>query len=358
MKLSRLFLLAILLPALLNGCAYLYSRSDNVPAKIDELIKQDEYELALETIRHIKKDHPQYKQIMHKREHVLTATKSFETNVLMQGERLTEQELWHEAHRVYEYGVEKLPNSKKLQFAHKEFLHKRNQHLKQLELKLLVSKGKSLSQSAEARKEIARVFPESKQATSELQKHYEEVELTAEKLVACSEDAMSVDDLSLAKECLTLAKHLNPPVALAKRITRLEKAYKKATRVNAKKNAPSINKLQQALDKATTSKELANIQLQVQQIYKQNKSDPKFKNLKNELDSKVNKAVNIGIQAGREFYSKGKIREALDIWQEARLLDPDNKKLKDYIQRAERVINKIESLSNKKNNNAPKKEGS
>lgn len=241
-----------------------------------------------------------------------------------------------------------MPNSKKLQFSYQEFLHKRSQHLKQLELKLLVSKGKSLSQTTAARKEIARVFPESSQAKSQLKKHYAEVELTAEGLVDCGEDAMKANELVLTNECLTLAKRLNPNTSLKKRIKKLEAAYLKAIRVNARKNAPSINKLNKALAKAKTNKDLLGIQHQVHTIHKDNKNDPKFRKLRLELNKKINTAVTNSIQSGREYYSKGKIRQALRVWQDVKPLDPDNKKLDEYIQRAQRVISKIESLNKQK----------
>jgi len=358
MKRFSLLLIFTVLVSQLGGCAYMYSRGTNVSEKIEELVKKDEYELALDTIRYIDKTHPQYAAIQKQREQVIAATKTFESNILDQGQRLTKQELWHEASRIYEYGQEKLPNSKKIQYAYKEFLHKRSQHLKQLEVKLLVSKGKSLSQTEEARKEIARVFPESSQAKKQLKQHYDEVELTAERLIACSEDAMQAKDLTLAKECLRLAKGLNPRKSLQKRIARLEKSYKKATHVEIKKQAPSINKYKKDLEKASSHEELANIQYKINQIYLRNKSNPELRNLKKELDKKVNLAVYKGIKMGSDQYSKGKLRDALSIWQAIEPLDPNNKKLKEYIHRAERVITKIESLSNQKDTVQPAKQGS
>ena len=55
-------------------------------------------------------------------------------------------------------------------------------------------------------------------------------------------------------------------------------------------------------------------------------------------------------EAARKLYSKGKTQEALIIWLELQKLNPEHPKLESHIKRAEKILNKLEKLSNKPEN--------
>jgi len=70
-----------------------------------------------------------------------------------------------------------------------------------------------------------------------------------------------------------------------------------------------------------------------------------------ELVAQLKKHLKQGIkqhfEAGRKLYSKGKTQEALSIWLDLKDLDPQHPKLQAHISRAEKILIKLEELSNK-----------
>ena len=82
--------------------------------------------------------------------------------------------------------------------------------------------------------------------------------------------------------------------------------------------------------------------------FKRNKSVTKqHKVLIRKLEQHFDTGSTQNFEAGRNLYSKGKIQEALKIWLELEKLNPDHPKLKSHIIRAEKIVKKLESLSNK-----------
>lgn len=349
MKITMTFFILVTLQVSLTSCAYIYSKSDNVAAKVENLAKSENYGLALDTLEYIQPDHFNYTFLMTEKKRISILAKEYEEKALLQASSQEKLKHWAEAMSTYDSALANLPKSTKLKNARAKFIIHRDKYLNQLKNKLLVSNAKTLSKKTATTKEIAQVNPEDAKAKKLLSSHIREVKLTANKLITCAEDGLKNKDLQLAEECLTLAKNLSTTLVTNKKIGLLNQALKKAKRTQSTTYKESIKTISMQLSQVKTNAELIRYRDEILAIYRRDKSNKRIISLKKALDSRISKAVSSGIKEGQDLYSQGRIQQALSQWNELLLLAPSNHKLIDYIDRAERVLKKLHSLSNSPN---------
>ena len=350
MKIIITFFILATLQVSLTSCAYIYSKSDNVAAKVEKLTKNKNYGLALDILEYIQPDHFNYAFLMTEKKRITVLANKYQGKSLIQATNQERLKQWAEASNTYDTALSNLPKSEKLKSARQKFIIKRDKYLNQLKNKLLVSNAKTLSKKTATTKEIARVNPDDSKAKNLLSSHIREVKLTANKLITCAEDGLKNKDLRLAEECLTLASNLSTSPVTNKKINTLKKTLKKAKHTRSKTHKKSIKAISTKLSNVKTNAELIHYREEILAIYRQDKSNLKIINLKKALDIRISKVVNVGIKQGQDLYSQGRIQQALSQWNELLLLAPSNHKLTDYIDRAERVLKKLHSLSSSPNN--------
>ena len=81
------------------------------------------------------------------------------------------------------------------------------------------------------------------------------------------------------------------------------------------------------------------------------KKNKENKNVNQELIIRLEVHFTSGVrqhfEAARRLYSEGKIQEALSIWLDIKKLEPEYPQLQSHIKRAEKVLIKLDKLSNK-----------
>ena len=353
-NLITILLLAVIQLSLTN-CAYIYSKSDNVAAKVNYFAKKQQYGLALETLSFIQQDHYNYVFLMSEKKRISRLAAQYEKSTLEQAENFSKQKHWAEAMHLYDEAINNLPDSKKIKNARAKFIKKRDKYLKQLKNKLLVSSAKTLSKKTATTKEIAQVNPDDSKAKNLLSSHIREVKLTANKLITCAEDSIKNNDIQLAEECLSLASNLSTSEKTSKKIKYLNSKIKKEKTSRRKKNKKSIKVIKMSLAQVKNIPELIRYKKDIQAIYQQDKSNKKIIRLKKELDNRVDGILKKGIKEGQDLYSQGRIQQALNQWNQLYKLKPTDTRLNEYIHRAERVLKKLQSLSNNPNAISPPK---
>jgi len=348
----KTFLILISLVAIqlsLSSCAYIYSKSGDVATRVEKLANNEQYGLALDTLEFIKADHFNYVFLMSEKKRIQILANRFEKKSLAQAEIQAKRKHWAKAMKTFDSALDKLPKSEKLLKARKKFIVKRDKYLSQLRNKLLVSSAKTLSKKTATTKEIAQVNPDDNKARKLLRSHIREIELTAEKLIACAEDGIKNKDIQLAEECLSLAKNLATTKSANKRITGLNKKLHRVRKKEIKSAKNSIQAISKKLARTKTNAQLIHCRKEILALYQRDKSNKKIIWLKKKLDIHIYKALKTGIKKGQELYSQGRIQPALNLWNELHQLAPSNQKLNNYINRAERVLRKLQSLSDNAN---------
>jgi tetratricopeptide (TPR) repeat protein len=70
----------------------------------------------------------------------------------------------------------------------------------------------------------------------------------------------------------------------------------------------------------------------------------KLKPLNKEFEEKLPAHVDALLNRGRQLYINGKIANAKNIWVKALTLDPENEQVKKNIERADRVLDRLNEL--------------
>ncbi len=73
-----------------------------------------------------------------------------------------------------------------------------------------------------------------------------------------------------------------------------------------------------------------------------NVDDPELRRQRQLLNQAIDTQVSAGLEEGRRLYAQGRIREALEIWRPLRALAPENRELEAHLERAERVLRRLE----------------
>jgi hypothetical protein len=328
----------------LNGCAFLNSLDSNLPAKIDQLTEQQEYGLALDTLEYIKPSNDNYKLLMQKKRHIQRLATSFENTSISKARRLSNRNKWNDALLVYDSALDKLPRSQKLLEAKEDFLQKRQAYLKELELQLLINKGEWLDQNAPLHHKVKATIPDDYRSVPGIRDYEYDTEDTLPALVDCTETAITADEIHLAQQCLTLAKKLGGDVKQDPRLAAAQQKIHQANRDLIEKQNEKTRALLAELKQGYSLENLRRANEHLAILNKRNARDKESIRLRRELNHRLQSSLDQRIEAARSLYSSGKIEQALQIWESLQTIAPDNTKLEAHIERAHRVLDKLERL--------------
>ncbi len=346
----KLFIVALVLLnlLLLPGCALIHSFDKDLNSQIDQWVKQHDYSKALDTISYVLKSHPQYRKLQKRKLKIEKAALNFEKIKLREINAHIEAKDWQTAEKSLNYSLARLPDSKALQIAHREFIKKRAQYLKSLYYQLYINKAEWLVKNKDVQKELSATMPDEKAGKKALQQHKQDIEQVYQQLVVCGIEGMNIGDLELAEQCFLLAEELKPSEALRSSISDIQrelfKLEKRETLVLSKKGKDLLVSAKVTMQSGDLKKS--------QKIYRkipvEDKKYALVRAFKQELNSRIKDNVTTRIEMGRKLYSQGEIKQALAIWTDIRELDPNNEYLMSHIERAQKVIDKLEELKDQK----------
>ena len=339
---SLLILLGLLLQ--INACGIIYSFDRNLVEQIDTWIANDDYVKALDALAYIRKTHAQYEELQHKKIEVEKAAKKFEQQQIKMAAAHIEHQEWDLAEKTLTYSMQKLPGNVALKAAHEDFVKKRTFYLNSLYYQLYINKAEWLVKNADVQNELARTLPDDRKTRRALEEHQQESADVYQQLTVCGVDAMNIGDLELAEQCFLLADELQPSQALQTTILDIQKQLaskqKRATVTISERGRTLLASAKRKM-KDGNLKDAIDLYKQIPARDQKHDSVAAFKQ---ELDARIQKNVTQGIELGRKLYSQGEIKQALAVWNDLRELDPKNQHLISYINRAERVLNKLEQL--------------
>ena len=339
-RLLLLFLLALTF----SGCAYIRSFDDDLPARVDQWIEQQEYGRALATLEYVKPDNRNYQLLMRKKQRILVLANSFENTSISKARRLTNRNKWNAALKTYDAALDKLPGSQKLQAARNDFLQKRQVYLKELELRLLINKGEWLDKNAPLHEKIKLTIPDKYRSVPGIRDYEDDLEDTLPSLVDCTETAIMADELQLARQCLYLAEQLGEEVERDPRLQAARQRIEQVDRSLIQQQKQKTRELLAELKQGYSVENLQRAHEHLARLRKRDTRDNESLRLQRQLNQHLQNGLDQRIEAARRLYSSGKIEQALRSWESLQTVDPDNQKLEAHIERARRVLEKLQRL--------------
>ncbi len=335
---------AVLLVLQVSGCAFIYSLDKDINSKIDGMVDQNQYTRALKTISYIGSSHPQYELLQRRKGTIEQKARAYEQRLLQDIKNNIQQQQWAQAQQLLEEGLENLPDSEALQISQQDFHKKRQAYITGLKYQTYINKAEWLIRDRDVRKNLANANPDDKTASRELRQHDRDTEQVYTHLVQCGVESMNDGDLELAEKCFLLADKLQPDKGLQTTIqdiqNRLVRKKKIPVNILSEQGLTLLNQAKQQLQQGELKKAMTTYR----QISVKDRKHDLVINYKRQLDSRIDDNVKENIELGRRLYSQGEIKQALAIWYGVRELDPGNEYLKSHIERAERVIDKLNRL--------------
>jgi hypothetical protein len=377
------WLCGILLASHITGCASLNTSTGTAKEQIDYWLDRQEYGKALAVVTDSKKSpSPAISNLQETQEKINAHIASYEQQVIAQAEEAAATNDWGTAFDLYREALSRVPDSKLLQQGEQKLIRRHAEHLERLELERLIAKGEwtlkdlETSKAAEASKSgnwLRRYLLNRKIADAH--------DLGLE-LAEYGKSALEHKDLPLARRILPLALNLSNTTETRALNTQLQEALKPEARreeearilneqqriaeekspgprtraeQQTKEERPRVNgqekkdakRLMAEFRKACQEKDFAEAQRLMSQLEKQGVDTQEFKKLSKQLASEVATHVNNLIKIGVIHYRQQQYDEALNVWKQAQVLDPENEQLAARIKRVTRVTENLQNLRKK-----------
>ena len=286
---------------------------------------------------------------------LLSSLRQFEHNVIRTASRLEKQDDWHGAERVLQGATDLLPDSQALNSARQQFSERRQLREERVRMELAIQRGEQLLKEAGAYQRLQQLKGPDVLTWLELKNFHRKCRGSAQALQDHAQLALQREDYTQAQRGLKVARRLygndllqdtdqrekiDQDLALAHR--QLRQTNRQTAGSSLKKdNKVPVTELKQALDAG----DLLSARQHLSRLQQESPQDPQLLPLQSQFQARLNTRVEAAIKRGNDLYSQREIERALNVWREAKTLDPDNVELLTNIARAEKVLENLKALS-------------
>ena len=357
-----LLLLALLLPVI-TGCSGMDTirLGQDKPEDLDKLLQQHEYARARQlTSKHAVLDTPEIQARISNDESAYEQQVHAEALALESGNDLLG------AVQLLSSALQKVPHSNSLRELRNAIEPERVKQLQTNEQEQLIARARYILNQQKLYREQANLESPSLAQRWEHKRNIKEAQSLAGNLLEHGQQAFDNNQIALAKTCLQLSQELNktPEVdsmlanihatedahkqvamqetKLAKKKASIKKArsIKKEQLDDRKKTAILLAEAQQALDRDDLQVARAtNMQIPSSAI-----TDSEVVAFRDELDQAIDVRVKNLMANGDAQYRADNVLQAVRTWTEALSLAPDNRYLRDRVERANKVLSRLEEL--------------
>lgn len=350
------------LPLLLlqSGCAMLASY-DKMEPQIDQWVESKQYDRALDALGSVDAKDPQYLQASEKRRKVEALAANYEQEIRRQTRSDLDKGKWAEALDTYDEALDRLPQSAVLKDGLAQLHQEQDEELERLELERLLAHGQWLKETLPTYQAIARVDPRSRNARQRLERKQQEAEEIASELALYGNKALANSHLETADKTLSLAADLSETPAIGESLKKLRqqqaKVQAKARAERAKRRQRQhaaeqarerrVAGLLKAYRKAYQQKDYTRARKELASLRRADSGNAEWNRLADELEQATDQEAQRLFDLGVSAYSHGQFERAATQWRKALQLKPDHKPSQENLERAERVLEKLQELKQK-----------
>lgn len=343
-------LLWLLVPLLLQTGCTVFTNYQQGEVQIDKWIKEKQYGNALDALSNVDPTDPDYNTAARKRKQVEALAASYEHEVRQKNERLLNAGKWAEALDSYDDALSRLPDSAVLKDGLAQLHQEQTLELERLELKRLFGYGSWLKKVLPVFDDLVRVNPRNDVAKQRRQKIRREAELQAEELTKYGNRALANNQLGTAGKLLKLAADLSDAPAIKESLKNLQQqrtATKKKQRVLELKRKRVTDNLLKQFEQSFAKKDFTRCRDQLSTLSNSGLDTHRYTQLQKKLQQAVDREASRLMREGVNAYSRGQFEQATKSWEKVLELQPDNKQALESLQRAEKVLGRLDELRQK-----------
>ncbi len=336
-------------------------RYSKLKPQLEQWETNQEYGRSLDALSEVPPTDPDYLDAAKMRKHIEKKAAEYEQWVRRQTDMQLKQGDWAAALDQYDEALDKYPQSPVIKDGLVKLHQQQRADLEQLERKRLLMHGERLQEVLPVYQDIARTDPRSSDAQSRLKHILGEAARISRALAVIGNRALADSDLDNADETLSLAYSLNKDPVIEESLKTLRQKQAAASKRKrekrqqlAKKAQQQRNKRERAIEgilrryeRAFSKKDFLSARAELAKIEKLDNKHHKLASMKENLQKAVDNRVTRLFESGVSAYSRGLFERAADNWREVLALDPDHQQARENLQRAEKVLLKIQKLKSK-----------
>jgi tetratricopeptide (TPR) repeat protein len=336
---------------LLTGCVTLEVETTTLTEKVDAAFDAHEYQRAQALLAQLPQE-DRTARMVSREAWLARMTRHLEQAILMQAAAQLRREQWLDALASYDRGLAMLPDSAPLRAARDTARAQHEGRLTDLQVRLLMARGRSLAALRPIYAELIRVDPANVAAARELERIREESREVADDLQTLGRLALEAEELRLAVDALSLSQALMPAddtleMLHAAQQARADILATQRQADHARRQAAWEARSRELFDRyheAMQSSDLTAASQHLKGLERTRPRDDSLPRLQRELDQAIDTRITLGLEEGRRQYLDGDIERAVETWRELLDLRPNHVELQAHVQRAERVLESLRGL--------------
>jgi tetratricopeptide (TPR) repeat protein len=350
---------ALLLLSLLAGCSHVETirLGEDRPEDLNALMESRQYERAEQLLN----DFP-YLDTPGQREHLHGRIAEYEQAALVEAQALESGDHLYNALEVLDKALINLPHSTVLNDYRSTLVRKRDARLRDNQRKKLVSRAEYIVSQQQIYEEQSNLESQGfgKRWANTL--HLQEAASLVDNLLECGHESIQEDDLVTADKCLQLARSIDDTPAVQAALSTLAgKQESQRDNIEKKEQVKRVskekklainrrNKTQVLLaktGKALEANDLLAARTSFSMIPAREHKTKAVVAMQARLDQAIDPVVTELLNRGDRQYRADKVDRAISSWTLALELDPGNTAIRERLDRANKVLARLEELRNR-----------
>lgn len=336
----------------LAGCSAPGLYWPGTTSEIDELLRQQRYGIALSRLQEMSQKDPDNSELVKRRHDAIYQAFRYEQQVIAEAGARHDEGDWQGALAAVDAALARYPESAPLQQARTEFKTGQERRLAELDTDLMLARGNWLLEQKGGLEQRRALAGASWTDGWRLTGIDDELARLRPALLEQGQRALQEGKLDRAGRCFTLAQQIAADeVARAGLDAIRQTREKQRTATRKRQHTAEVRQVRRQYQAylATAREALAKDDLigardALAEAREINSEDPVFAALAAEHRTRQEQRVEALLSEGSSLYRRGLFHEARDLWQEVVVLDPDNTLAQSRLDRANRVIEKLEHL--------------
>ncbi len=353
LRLRDAFIIMLFVLPFLSGCgsAFITSKQDDVITQIDVWSEANEYGKAFATLDYVKPKHPQYQKLQLRKITLLAQAKKYEQHIDKQVIKYIKADQWAQALDLLDQAKENYPQSKAITNTEKRLLEQQQKLLASIDKNILLQRSQWMIKTRPVYEEKLNTDPRNKSVKIQLDDLNKESKILAQNLTVLSQQAIKRKHYITAKTRINQAITLEPSEKrqeiLSQLKSRAKKSYAKKKQTENRTHKIQQDTLTQEIKQSFADGDFLKTKQLMLKLDKNEENDLQLITLKQELDSSVNEKIRQLQYEANKNYTDGQFHQAINLWRQVLIYDPQNTLAEKNIQRAEKVIDKLNSIREK-----------
>jgi tetratricopeptide (TPR) repeat protein len=337
-------LTSLIVFTVLSGCTTFYANSDHASNQIDIWVSSNKYDKALDTIRAMSEDHPDYDTLTNAIVDIEKQRQQYIQGIIRKARRFEPNKDWVRAESLIDEGLKNLPDAPELLTQKMFYQQQRADRVYKDKTAILLARANYLITSRPYQESALYNSRGKYVAEQEFNSYLEESKQVSRELYAVGYSYWQQKKFTQAKQALTLSIETSPNTLSTELLDQLlaEESQQRASarHMQSKRAQEQLPELEKSFYERLKSNDLRGAQKVLNEIRAMDITDISSyeKQLKNQRTLRIQNLI----KSGDTLYNAGYIGEAVIRWQQALIIDPQNQVVQQKIDRAETFLNNFE----------------